>query len=967
MVGSTISHYRILEELGQGGMGVLYRALDTRLERIVAIKLLRPEAMGSEARQQRFVREAKAASALNHSHIITIYEIDRADIDGVERDFIVMEYVGGRPLDAILAEGRLSTEDAVRCACQIADALAAAHEAGIVHRDIKPANVMITDKGLVKVLDFGLAKLIEPGEVDESAPTLSVGLQTDEGVVLGTAAYMSPEQAEGRPVDARSDVFSLGVLLYEMLTGKRPFQGDSVVSTRVAILQKEPSPPRSVDNNVPAELERIVLRCLQKDKTSRYPSGEELSTELERYRARRASEVVGLASVLLRPRVAVPGAAVLMALVLVGAWFVRQSSRVRWARDVALPEIERLIQTDDLTTAYLLAEDAESVIPEDPELARLQQIVTMQISIETDPPGANVYWKDYADVDGEWQHAGVSPLEENVPGSFLRWKFEKEGYETKVIGHYPYLFPVVPLEENDVSPENMVRVPGGTYRLGDRKPIELSDYWLDRFEVTNREFKRFVDAGGYQEKAYWKHSFIDEGEELSWEDAMVRLVDTTGQQGPATWDLGSYREGEEDLPVRGVSWYEAAAYAEFAEKSLPTVYHWLHAIDPLAPSGYVQASNFSGGEEPAPVGSYEGVGPYGTYDMAGNVKEWCMNPAGDRRYILGGAWTEPVYMATARHAQAPFDRSPAHGFRCARYDEPPSKEAMGSLEILWRDYSKETPVDDTIFDVYRSIYAYDRTELEAVTEPLESRSPHWTKEKITFATADGTDRIIAYLYLPTNAASPYQTVVFFPGSGALQLTHHDSWGMQYVDFIVRSGRALLFPIYRDTYERQSSSQPTGLRYNRDRRIQWYQELARSVDYLETREDIDGTKLAYYGLSLGAMLGPIFTALETRFAASILFAGGLEEDKEPDEVDPFNFAPRVTVPTLVLNGREDFRFPLESSQRPLYEFLGTPAEHKRHALIDGGHIPDRVDIIKEILPWLDRYLGPVTLKRSGDPS
>jgi len=948
-------------------MGVLYRARDTRLERTVAIKLLRPEAMGSEDRQQRFIREARAASALNHPHIITIYEIDRANIDGVERDFIVMEYVGGTALDEKLAEGRVPMEETVRYAGQIADALAAAHEAGIVHRDIKPANVMLTDKGLVKVLDFGLAKLLEPADVDESAPTLSVGLQTGEGVVMGTAAYMSPEQAEGRPVDARSDVFSLGVLLYELLTGKRPFQGDSIVSTRVAILQKDPPPPRTIEGSVPAELERIVLRCLQKDRTSRYASAKELSSDLERHRTRHASEGVGLASVLLRPRILVPAGTILIALAVVGGWLYQQNAEVRWAREVALPEIEALVETNELTAAYLLAEEVQQVVPADPDLARLWKRVTLPISIETDPSGADIYWKDYTDVDGEWHHAGISPMEEtDLPASFLRWKFEKDGYASRIIGHYAFDFSVVPLQQDGTGPKNMVRVPGGTQRIGSHEPVTLADYWLDQFEVTNRQYKAFVDAGGYEEQVHWKHPFVEDGIEVSWNTAMAKFVDTTARPGPATWELGSYPEGEEDFPVRGVSWYEATAYAEFADKSLPTVYHWLHAIDPLAASSYVEASNFSG-EAPARVGSYEGIGPYGTYDMAGNVKEWSANASADKHYILGGAWTEPVYMATERHAQPSFDRSPTHGFRCAKYDEPPSKEAMGSMEKLWRDYASESPVDDAIFDVYRSIYAYDRTKLDVVAEPLESQSSHWTKERITLTPAGGSEPIIAYLYLPANAEPPYQTVVFFPGSDALVLPQHDSWGMQYLDFIVRSGRALLHPIYRDTYERRPSQRTTGARYGRDLRIHWYQELARSVDYLETRADIDANKLAYYGLSLGAGLGPIFTALETRFEASVLFAGGFSSRDRPDEVDVFNFAPRVTMPTLVLNGRDDFSFPLESSQRPLFETLGTPQEHKRHAIIDGGHIPARVEVIKEVLPWLDRYLGPATLRRTDSPS
>ena len=225
MTEQTISHYRILGKLGEGGMGVVYRALDTRLERPVALKLLPRQAVGDPERKWRFVREAKAASALNHPNIVTIYDIDSAPFeDGEPVDFIAMECVDGEPLDRVLAQRRLSIDEALGYAAQISAALAAAHAAGIIHRDVKPGNVIVTPSGQVKMLDFGLAKLLDPGKAasatssDSLAATITAATAspgTRQGAVLGTLAYMSPEQAQGNPVDARSDVFSLGSVLYE--------------------------------------------------------------------------------------------------------------------------------------------------------------------------------------------------------------------------------------------------------------------------------------------------------------------------------------------------------------------------------------------------------------------------------------------------------------------------------------------------------------------------------------------------------------------------------------------------------------------------------------------------------------------------------------------------------------------------------------------------------------------------------
>ena len=284
MVTNTISHYEILTSVGEGGMGVVYRGVDTRLGRPVAVKLLRSDGPIDQESRKRFVHEAKAASALNHPHIITIYDIGQEN--GV--DFIAMEYVVGSSLAQLLARGRLKVEDGLKYAAQIADALATVHAAGILHRDLKPANIMVTDKGSIKVLDFGLAKLTESVEfrpIDEpiaaSTTDLKEQLQTAEGTILGTAAYMSPEQAEGKPADTRSDVFSFGSVLYEMATSRRAFRGDSKVSTLAAVLTHEPTPPSQVVPGLSRDLEKTILRCLRKNPDRRWQSMADLKVALD--------------------------------------------------------------------------------------------------------------------------------------------------------------------------------------------------------------------------------------------------------------------------------------------------------------------------------------------------------------------------------------------------------------------------------------------------------------------------------------------------------------------------------------------------------------------------------------------------------------------------------------------------------------------------------------------------------------
>jgi len=277
MTGRTITHYEVLAKLGEGGMGVVYKARDTHLGRFVAIKVLPPERVADPERKRRFVQEAKAASALNHPNIITIYDIDSAE--GV--DFIAMELVEGRTLDQMIPRKGLRVGECLRYAVEIADALAAAHAAGIVHRDLKPSNIMVSREGRVKVLDFGLAKLAEPNSGEHAETVTFQPALTEKGVILGTPAYMSPEQAQGQKADHRSDIFSFGAVLYEMLTGRRAFQGDSRLSVLSAILRDEPIPLRKLAGSVSRDLERLVELCLRKDPARRFQRMDDVKLQLE--------------------------------------------------------------------------------------------------------------------------------------------------------------------------------------------------------------------------------------------------------------------------------------------------------------------------------------------------------------------------------------------------------------------------------------------------------------------------------------------------------------------------------------------------------------------------------------------------------------------------------------------------------------------------------------------------------------
>ena len=293
LAGRTVSHYRVLEKLGHGGMGVVWKARDSRLNRFVALKFLPAAGMSDPARKRRFVQEAKAASALNHPNIITIHDVDQAE----GAHFIAMEFVAGKTLDQLIGRKVPRLHEALKYAVEVADALAAAHAGGILHRDLKPANIMVNESGSVKVLDFGLAKLTEQADSVAGGQTLPEARTTGEGMIVGTVSYMSPEQDEGKKVDARTDIFSFGAVLYEMITGRRAFAGPSTASVLSAILRDEPKPVAELVPGVPRQLDRIVRRCLEKDPDRRYQHAGDLRIDLQQVKEELASAVPGVAEI----------------------------------------------------------------------------------------------------------------------------------------------------------------------------------------------------------------------------------------------------------------------------------------------------------------------------------------------------------------------------------------------------------------------------------------------------------------------------------------------------------------------------------------------------------------------------------------------------------------------------------------------------------------------------------------------
>jgi formylglycine-generating enzyme required for sulfatase activity/pimeloyl-ACP methyl ester carboxylesterase len=639
--------------------------------------------------------------------------------------------------------------------------------------------------------------------------------------------------------------------------------------------------------------------------------------------------------------------------------------------------LEQLVARHDGVGAWLLARKLEPALPHDRELERLRLASTWPVSIRSNPPGAVVEFRGYLDDPEVWHPLGTTPIEViRLPAQALLFRATAPGHV--VVEGAPYIGDAAKsglfeftLWRAEKRSEGMLRIPGGRAKLsslsGDKEPVDLPPFWIGRYEVTNREFQAFVDAGGYLTPALWREPVERGGRMIEWEEAVAGFVDMTGRPGPSTWRLGAFPDGQADHPVTGVSWYEASAFARWSEAELPTLHHWFRAAAPDFFSEIVQRARFSSAGT-VPVGSSYAIGPLGAHDMAGNAFEWTASADNEgRRYAIGGAWDEPDYTFLMPAALDPFERGANRGLRLARYDGAVPESARQPLKAERADFSSRIPVGDEMFAAFESFYAYDRRPLEATVESVDDASPHFRWERVSYDAGSGGERVLANLLLPKNASPPYQVVVFFPGSEAEKMASSLMLeGLPFYEFILRSGRALLYPVYKNMYERRIAGWTFSPASRRDVLIQWRKDLGRSIDYVESRDDLDSDRIAFYGHSLGAVYGPVLTALEPRLDAALMLGGGVNAGALLPEADPFNFAPRVRVPTLMLTGRDDFVRPVETHQEPIFRLLGLPEEKKRLARFDGGHLPSDMNaVIREALAWLDRWLGPVeTHRRSG---
>ena len=659
-----------------------------------------------------------------------------------------------------------------------------------------------------------------------------------------------------------------------------------------------------------------------------------------------------------------------------GYWQQQLQSRVLF--ESTIPEIEMSLDAGDFEQAFARITEAQSRMPDARELDELMERAAWRVDLKSEPAGARVLRRAYGPGENGWVELGITPLEDiYLPFGLSQLRLEREGSVPllRAIGGGGLIFSELP--ERDVPggasfwyvigsetfkldavgsiPEGKVRVPG-VRDLVNGGSVEANDFFLDRYEVTNAQYKAFMNAGGYEDARLWETVVVD-GEELPWEEVPKRFADRTGRPGPSTWEGGDYPRGADDLPVTGVSWYEASAYARFKGQELPTIHHWQRAAAVAMQAWELPLSRFAA-DSPLPVGQTGAVSWVGAFDLLGNAQEWTATRSGDGVLIAGGAWNDRQHLS-APWGLHPLDRSPGNGLRLAiTSDEPAVREVLHAPLSPVPERPTQTAVSEEIYAALSRSFAYDPTDLRATIDATQETHA-WTRQRISFDAAYPGPRMVLYLYLPRNSRPPYQTVIHWPGGAAWSMASIDDYS-DYLDFGVKNGRAVAWPVYLGTFERgDSRGPPRGANTTafRDQFVHSVNDLRRTIDYLETRQDIDSRAIAFYGLSLGAFYGATALAQDNRISLAVMevLPVATAVPASP-EVDPVNALPRITVPTLLMSGELD-PFVLLDDARRSFALLGADPSDKRHVIGEGTHYMPRDQMIRETLEWLDKHFGP----------
>ena len=645
-------------------------------------------------------------------------------------------------------------------------------------------------------------------------------------------------------------------------------------------------------------------------------------------------------------------------------FFIGSANRIKRLNQEIIPKINSLINDGDYFEAYAMLDDTTLISENFPEIFNsISDIRT----IESNPINADVYYTRNNLDDNEDYYLGKTPIKNvRVPRGVIKLKFKKDGYRDRVIiTNFRWTAPFKSPNLSKIDSDKVVLIDSSTVNLAiagivDTEPKKLNSYYIDENEISNKDYYEFLNSPSYQNSKFWndlikKHKI----KRFSYND-ISRFLDNTGRNGPSTWSVGKYKENQENFPVLGVSWFEALAYCEFRGKTLPNIYQWDKSAGMTSANFIIPGSNILK-NSPVDIDSKTVRGYYGLKHVAGNAREWIYNTSGEKdKFILGGGYNDEVYLFNWVQSSDPYDRTETNGCRCANTVDNELIVGYEPIERPTKDLSLLKPADKKTYEIYRSQYNYDKFELNPKIIESKINNSGYRVERIEFDSFNN-DKMQVLLYLPKNTIDPHKLIIWYPGSNTIN--QRSSEGVmdnlsKSRGFFIESGYALALPIFTSTFERGDgliNSIPNPTINYRDHVITWGREMQITIDYLISRDDIDKENIAYFGTSWGGRLGGIMVAIENRFKTAILMVGGMRVQNKKPEADPLHFLPRVKIPVLMLNGRYDHFFPVETSQIPMYDFLGTDPKFKKHIIYETGHYIPFNDLVNESLNWLQIYL------------
>jgi len=638
-----------------------------------------------------------------------------------------------------------------------------------------------------------------------------------------------------------------------------------------------------------------------------------------------------------------------------------------------LPEFLQLIKEGKSGAAYYAGKKILDNDPNNKVVIDGLKSITTTVDLMTVSPNIEVYLQ-LSEADNKWEFVGKTPINKtSLPNGTVKLKFVDTNKNEFIVSAGTYFISTgenvfeLPASMPDTS--TMALVIGGKTNiflagLDSRPAAKFSPYLIDKNEVTNEEYKKFVDAGGYKNASLWTIPATLNGKPFNFNLAQKLFVDKTGFLGPATWSNGSFPDGKAKFPVNGISWYEADAYAKFMKKNLPSVHQWAKAATPSRSGLVCPVSNFSKSEtKEVPYSTIKSG--YGLSDVAGNVREWCANATKDdltERAILGGGYDDDPYTFNDYYGQDAFSRSSSNGVRLVK--DLTNNNLPLYAEVIkkpFRDFLKLPKISKEIFEIYKRQFDYEAGPLDIKILKTDNSDPDYTYELIEYNAAYNNERMSGVLFKPKNVTGKAQAIIHFPGSNVIHTSEIEKVTLgQMARSYLKMGYAFFYPIYKGTINRQDAlksdyADKTDL--YKDHVIMWGKDMKRSIDVIESRSDLDVSNLLYFGVSWGGEMANIMIPIEPRIKRAVLLVAGLEFEEAKPEVEAASYTPFIKVPILMLNGKYDYFFPSETSQKPMFELIGTNKNDKYWYLHESSHTVPLDEFTKKVKIFLDKYSKP----------